>query len=511
MKKFTLVIITAILFTVPSLCGAGDFEALQPDMAAKIQTLRQQVRAMGGTYEVAYSAAMDRPVEHLAGLKAPSGWNRNDAPSVRMLESTVQSLPSSFDWRSHNGVTPIKDQGNCGDCWAFSTVGALESQIRLQNNKSVDLSEQYLLSCNVDGYSCNGGWWAHPYHMNKDGQDNNGPGAVLAAEKPYTGTDSACGGKYDHPYKIYDWAYVASDDAVPTVQAIKQAIYTYGPISAGVYAGSYFQAYSGGIFNTSESSDKINHAIMLVGWNDDLGPGKGYWILRNSWGTSWGESGYMRIRYGISQVGFGANFIEYGSGPPHHATTTVIVPNVVGDTRTAASSAITGANLVVGTVTIESSTKVASGLVISQTPAAGASVASESAVNLVISSGSSPPPAQKPNLTGAFEDVYLDYSGTTLIGYFAVENIGNAATTTSFRVLLYLSPDGVSKTYLLGSANVTNQIKPGGSVYLEFYEFFESSVIGDSLIAVVDPDNRVPDSNRANNVVVSQALRPTGG
>lgn len=514
MNKLTFMIITAILCTIPSLCGAMDFYPPQPGMAAKIQALKEEVRAKGGTYEVAYSAAMDKQIKHLAGLKIPHGWNKSDAPSVTMLESSVQALPSSFDWRSLNGVTPIKDQGNCGGCWAFGTVGPLESQILLKDTATVELSEQYLISCNLSGWSCNGGWWAHDYHLDWSGQDNNGPGAVLNAAKPYTGTDSACGGTYKHPYKLTSWAYVGSQSAVPSVQAIKQAIYTYGPIGAGVYVGPYFQAYSGGVFNTNESG-QINHAIVLVGWNDDIGPDDGYWILRNSWGTSWGESGYMRIRYGISQVGYAANFIEYAGGTPNPSPSpaSVNVPNVVGDTEANAATALTGAGLAVGTVSTQSSAAVPSGSVISQNPAAGASVALGSAVNLLVSSGSappSPPPSpdvSEPDLTGVFANLQAGFSGRVLTGAFEVENVGTAATTNSFRVLLYLSMDGVSKTALLGSATVSVPIQPGYYINLRIHYNARTSLTGTYLIAVIDPDSSVPDSNRSNNVVLSNIIQ----
>jgi subtilase family serine protease len=95
------------------------------------------------------------------------------------------------------------------------------------------------------------------------------------------------------------------------------------------------------------------------------------------------------------------------------------------------------------------------------------------------------------------------------MGYFVVENKGAVATTTWFRVLLYLSNDGVAKTSLLGTAYVENAIQPGGGIALGFYETFTSSVRGKYLIVVIDPDSRVPDSNRSNNVVVSQVLEAT--
>jgi len=512
MKKFTSIIIVAILLAIPSFCGAMDFQAPQPDMAAKIQALSDEVKAKGGTYEVAYSPAMDKEIEQLTGLKVPPGWNKSDAPSVPMLGASVQSLPSSFDWRSLNGVTPIKNQGGCGSCWAFSTVGAMESQILLLGGGTVDLSEQYLVSCNTSGWSCGGGWFAHDYHMDLSGQDNKGPGAVLASSDPYTGTNAACGGPYNHPYKLTSWAYVASDTPVPTTDAIKQAIYTYGPVSIAVCAGPHFQGYSGGIFNTDESSycsGSINHAVVLVGWNDNGGT-NGYWILRNSWGTSWGLSGYMNIAYGMSQVGYSANFVEYAGGPPNPTPASVSVPNVVGDSQAGATTAITGAGLVVGTLATQSSASVTSGTIISQNPAAGASAASASAVNLVVSSGAAPPVppvVPEPDLTGIFSNLQTSNAGKVITGNFEVENIGNAATANSFRVLIYLSKNGVAKTALLGSATISTSIQPGGYINLAIHESSRKSFRGEYLIAVVDPDDLVPDSNRSNNVVVSNVIQ----
>ncbi len=639
MRKFVLSVMVAVLIVMPSLAGAADFRPLRPDVEAKIKAIRDDVRGKGATYEVGYSAAMDKRIDQLCGLKVPPGWNKDDAPQVPMLEATVQAVPSSYDWRTLNGVTPIKNQGSCGDCWAFGTVGPLESQILLKDGVTVDLSEQYLNSCNLDGWSCNGGWWAHDYHMNKSGQDNNGAGAVLESSKPYTATNSTCGGPYNHPYKISGWAYVGSQYAVPSVQAIKQAIYTYGPISVAVYVGNAFQAYTGGIFNTNESGS-VNHAVVLVGWNDDLGPDNGYWILRNSWGASWGESGYMRIRYNINQVGYGANFIEYAGGTP--TPTTVTVPNVVGNTQTGATTAITAAGLKVGTITTQTSSTVAAGLVISQNPTAGATANSGSAVNLVVSSGAAPTtvtvpnvvnktqaaatsaitavglkvgtvttqtsstvaaglvmsqnptagatansgsavnlvvssgpapapttvtvpnvlnktqaaatsaltaaglkvgtvttqtsstvaaglvisqnptagvtvnsgsavnlvvssgstPTTKADLTGVFTYLYTSSTGKTLSGNFQVQNKGTTATASSFRVLLYLSNDGVAKTTLLGTATVSYSIRANSYINLSISKSSTTSFRGKYAICVIDPDNVVTESNENNNVVV---------
>jgi C1A family cysteine protease len=101
--------------------------------------------------------------------------------------------------------------------------------------------------------------------------------------------------------------------SVPSIAAIKQAIYDHGPVSAAVCAGLSFSDYTGGyVFETHECSS-VDHAIVLVGWDDNQGA-NGIWLLRNSWGTSWGEGGYMRIGYGVNNVGFAANYVVYGLG-----------------------------------------------------------------------------------------------------------------------------------------------------------------------------------------------------
>ena len=221
------------------------------------------------------------------------------------------ALPSSFNWCAQGKCTPIRDQGNCGSCWAFGTVGPFESALLIHDNTSRDLSEQYLVSCNTDGWGCNGGWFAHDYHEWKIPPGEPAAGAVYENDFRYQASDVPCNPPHPHHERIADWAYVGNSSSVPSVSAIKNAIYNYGPVAAAVCVDSRFQAYSGGIFTDPVPCRKVNHAIVLVGWNDADG---GYWILRNSWGTSWGEQGYMRIAYGTSQVGYAANYVVYGSG-----------------------------------------------------------------------------------------------------------------------------------------------------------------------------------------------------
>jgi C1A family cysteine protease len=234
----------------------------------------------------------------------------DEAPTAEppILHSPL-SLPAAYNWCDQGGCTPVKDQGSCGSCWAFSTVGALESNIKIHDGAVKDLSEQYLLSCNTDGWSCRGGWWAHDYHWNKPSELE--AGAVYETAFPYVARDDPCKSSLTHYEKIDSWTYVGPEEGVPSVAAIKQAILDHGPVSVAVCVGSAFQSHSSGVFETNEyCGGYVNHAVVLVGWDDNQGT-NGIWHLKNSWGPGWGESGYMRIGYGISNVGYSANYIVY--------------------------------------------------------------------------------------------------------------------------------------------------------------------------------------------------------
>jgi len=230
-------------------------------------------------------------------------------------------LPSAFDWCDFGGCTPVRDQGPCGSCWAFGTVGPLELNILIQRGLASDLSEQYLVSCNTESWGCNGGLWAHDYHAWKVPPGELGAGAVDESDFPYVARDDPCEPPHLHRHKIDLWHYVGNEWSVPSIADIKQAIYDHGPVSAAICVDSAFQSYSGGVFLGTGCS-AVNHAIVLVGWDDSQGT-NGVWFLRNSWGPGWGEDGYMRIGYGVSKVGFGANYVEYSSSNCYSLTASV--------------------------------------------------------------------------------------------------------------------------------------------------------------------------------------------
>ncbi|MCK4341091.1 MAG: hypothetical protein KAY37_05130 [Phycisphaerae bacterium] len=299
LQLFPLLAVTLLL-----LIPAGAFGQLSD---REIADLQQQAAENGWTFTVGRNPATEIPLEDLCGLVVPEGWEK-DADFDPC--TPTRDLPAVFDWRDLGGVTPVKSQGSCGSCWAFATVGPLECNIKIHDSVTVNLSEQWLVNCNSDGYGCDGGWWAHDYHEWKNdpcGDD----GAVLEANCPYTAEDDPCYCPYPHDYWILDWHYVGGSGSIPPVDNIKQAIMDYGPVSVAVYADAAMQAYNGGIYNSC-TNGTVNHAVVLVGWDDDQAGG--VWFMRNSWGTWWGEDGgYMRIPYGCSRIGYAACYVEYSA------------------------------------------------------------------------------------------------------------------------------------------------------------------------------------------------------
>jgi PKD repeat protein/predicted secreted protein len=224
-------------------------------------------------------------------------------PPLIVDNSAGSRLPAVFNWCDQGMCTPVKNQGSCGSCWAFASVGPMEINIKIKDGIEVDLSEQYLVSCNTDDWGCGGGLAAFKYFKNVIPPEETQAGAVYEAEFPYSATDEACNGPHNHPYKIVDYGTAGS-----TAEEIKQAIYDFGPIYVSVCSDKVFQAYTGGIF-TGTGGTSLNHAVTLTGW-DESGSTK-YWHLRNSWGSSWGENGYMRIAYGANGVGSTPSYLNY--------------------------------------------------------------------------------------------------------------------------------------------------------------------------------------------------------
>ena len=274
-----------------------------------IDAMRERGKKEGWTFDIALTEdAAKYSVQERSGF-IPRTEPGKIAPPT-MFTATAD-LPSSWDWRELDGVTPVKNQLDCGACWAFAVVATLESALRIRDGFTVDLSEQWLVSCNRRGWGCDGGFLeAHDYHLDKKDPCNES-GAVLEAHFPYMHYDAPCNCPYPHYFWINDWAYIAGPGQIPTVEEMKAALMQYGPISVGISTNDSWGGYDGGVFNVCADTVTPNHAVLLVGWDDDY-EGQGVWILKNSWGPDWGEDGYMYILYNCCNLGVDACYIEVG-------------------------------------------------------------------------------------------------------------------------------------------------------------------------------------------------------
>ncbi|XP_071434327.1 cathepsin L2-like [Pithys albifrons albifrons] len=214
---------------------------------------------------------------------------QQEEPGLVFRASATLKSPASVDWRAKGYVTPIKDQGHCGSCWAFSATGALEGLVFRQTGRLVVLSEQNLVDCTrpLGNHGCAGGNTARAFQYVRD---NGG----LDSERgyPYVGTDSS-----SCRYNPQDKA--ANCSGFRTVApgnegALAQAVATVGPVAVAVDATS-FQFYKSGIFSCPSGSHGVNHAMLAVGYGtaNSSGHNTSYWILKNSWSQAWGQQGYM--------------------------------------------------------------------------------------------------------------------------------------------------------------------------------------------------------------------------
>lgn len=219
--------------------------------------------------------------------------------------SFAEPLPSSFDLRDINGhsyIGPVRDQGNCGSCYSFGALAAAESVYNrhhdLYDDAAVDLSESFIiwsLSPLYEGlYGCNGGRPGEVFTAILE------HGVPLEADFPYVITDPGPDNHHWDAPRIgfAEWYRIPPND----IETTKRVLQRFGAVDVAVLVDSDFSSYIGGIFQNTDTAvssvvpyySSTNHAVSLVGWEDNPGDGgMGYWILRNSWGTTWGEDGYM--------------------------------------------------------------------------------------------------------------------------------------------------------------------------------------------------------------------------
>lgn len=222
---------------------------------------------------------------YVSGLRAEVG-----SYGCKSFSSDASSAPASIDWRSKGAVTTVKDQGQCGSCWTFSSTGAIEGAWAISKGQLIDLSEQELVDCatgiSYGSHGCNGGQMEGAFKFVIEN------GQCALSSYPYTSGTTKTGGSCQ---KCSPVAHITScSDVKPNDQLSLKAAVARQPVSVAIEADTrYFQSYSGGILTSSSCGTNLDHGVLVVGYGTENG--QDYWLVKNSWGTSWGDKGYVKI------------------------------------------------------------------------------------------------------------------------------------------------------------------------------------------------------------------------
>ena len=220
-----------------------------------------------------------------------SSENSEDDKFLNTEKILSEDLPKSWDWREKNVVSEVKDQKSCGSCWAFSATQVVESHIAIKTGKLYDLSEQNLIDCDEAEFGCHGGYHYRALdYISKHG---------LVEEKnyPYKSKKLNCTvNENDVVAKIQGYKNITSDEV-----EMAKALYEIGPLAVGIDS-TFLQFYFGGVSDPMFCSNINNHDVLIVGYGTSLF-GKDYWIVKNSWGSGWGEKGYFRFVRGMKKCG----------------------------------------------------------------------------------------------------------------------------------------------------------------------------------------------------------------
>lgn len=225
--------------------------------------------------------------QYISGLQAkPLG-----SYGCKTFTSDASSAPSEWDWRSKGAVTPVKDQGQCGSCWTFSSSGAMEGAWAIAKGDLVSLSEEQLVECatgiSYGSHGCNGGQMegAFKYAISN--------GMCTEADYPYTsgtGKSGSCQSSSCSPVAEFS----SCSDVKPNDQISLKGAVAQQPVSIAIEADTRaFQSYSSGVITGSACGTKLDHGVLIVGYGEENGTK--YWLVKNSWSASWGDNGYVKI------------------------------------------------------------------------------------------------------------------------------------------------------------------------------------------------------------------------
>jgi C1A family cysteine protease len=277
----------------------------------KLDDLNKTIKKNGYKFRVKATSVFNKTIKEITGAfdvqpdpKNAVSMKNDKAPSSLPVTIKRSADMKAFNWRDINMMTPVKNQQQCGSCWAFSGLAVYEGVYKIMYNKDLDLSEQYVVDCiegttpagiKADCGSCDGGNVPFLFRSMVTS------GVALESQVPYLGKNSFCSNKNSQmPYKVKQQGYVSFNS--PSVKEIKEAICKYGPVFSSLKVTKLFMAYGGGVYDEKvpvSGPRDTNHAIVIVGWDDS----KNAWLVRNSWSEGWGENGYVWIEYGCANIG----------------------------------------------------------------------------------------------------------------------------------------------------------------------------------------------------------------
>ncbi|KAL3882321.1 hypothetical protein ACJMK2_028675 [Sinanodonta woodiana] len=219
---------------------------------------------------------------------APNETETNSICSIYLpAQNTV--VPDYVDWREQGYVTPVKNQGHCGSCWAFSSTGSLEGQYFRKTGQLIPLSEQQLVDCSsgFGNKGCKGGHatWAFAYMQSFGGVESE-------QDYPYVETVQDC---MSLKSKVAATCSGCIHTESGSESSLQSAVAEVGPVSVSIYVKMSFKDYQGGVYDDPSCDGLTNHAVLIVGYGTDTGTGKDYWLVKNSWGKRWGENGYIKM------------------------------------------------------------------------------------------------------------------------------------------------------------------------------------------------------------------------
>lgn len=290
-----------------------------PEMISRINSVQKSWTA--GHYDRFEGMPLEDYVRMIGGRKSRIYGKPRPAPVTEEVRQRAQLLPESFDWRDVNGinyVSAVRDQGNCGSCYAFSATGMVENRLRVLTNNTlaVTLSPQDVVSCTLYAQGCDGGF---PYLIGgKYAQDF---GMTEEECDPYLGEDAPCN-RTDTCIRRYvsKYQYIGGFYGGCNEELMKEALVTGGPLSVSFEVYDDFSSYTGGIYHHTDTTgltntdfnpwEITNHAVLLVGYGADPSTGEKFWSVKNSWGEAWGEQGYFRIRRGTDECSIESLAVE---------------------------------------------------------------------------------------------------------------------------------------------------------------------------------------------------------